>query len=140
MISSQKGRGFTFVELVAAIAVMAITIVPAMQYFTESMTLRRELERERVMVLLATQLVESQMAVVNSSFTTTQYVDTFASQGQPDIAYEITRSDLPAEGGIPNLLMAISVRVWSDDNNNLVLDANEAKVDLHTKMARSVES
>ncbi|MCZ6765458.1 MAG: hypothetical protein O7D32_00865, partial [bacterium] len=75
-----------------------------------------------------------------SSFTTTQYVDTFASQGQPDIAYEITRSDLPAEGGIPNLLMAISVRVWSDDNNNLVLDANEAKVDLHTKMARSVES
>lgn len=140
MSLSRRHSGFTFVELIAAIALLAITIVPATQYFANSMKLRRELERDRAMVVLATQLAEAQMGAVYGSFTTADIVDTFASQGLSDVAYRISRSDSASYGGIPDTLMAIRVRVWTDDDGDLVLDANEAKVELYTKMARSVEN
>ena len=114
MSPSQRHRGFTFVELIAAIALLAITIVPATQYFANSMKLRRDLERDRAMVLLATQLVEAQMCTAYGSFTTAYVVNTFASQGLPDVAYKIRRSDSAYYDGIPDLLMTIRVRVWTD--------------------------
>ena len=139
MSSRQHHRGFTFVELIAAIAVLAITIVPATQYMADSMTLRRRLERERVMVILAIQQIEQQMAVINGGFTTAQETGRFTPQGHPKIAYERIRTDATTQGGIPGLLMGITVRVWSDGNGNLVRDAGEPMVELHTKMARSIE-
>ena len=135
----QKRRSFTFAELIAAIAVMAITIVPATKYLTDSMTLRRRLERDRVLLTLAIQTIEQQMAVVNGGFTTTHETGTFAAQGLADIAYEIDRTDAAGQGGIPDLLMVIAVKVWSDDDADVLHDANEASVELHTKMARSIE-
>ena len=47
MSVQRNRRSFTFVELIAAIAILAITIVPATQYLAGSMTLRRRLERRR---------------------------------------------------------------------------------------------
>jgi len=55
------------------------------------------------------------------------------------VAYEVVRTDAAGEGGIPNLLMVIHVRVWSDDDGDLIFDATESDVELHTKMARSIE-
>ena len=134
-----KRRGFTYVELIAAIAVLAIAIVPATQYLTESMTYRRYLERSRALGILATQTIENQMAVINGGFTTANVTGTFASQGFPEVAYKVVRTDAASEGGIPNLLMVIHVRVWSDDDGDLIFDATESDVELHTKMARSIE-
>jgi hypothetical protein len=128
------------VELIAAIVVLAICIVPATKYLADSMTLRRELETDRVLVMLAIQTIEQQMAVINGGFAAAQKSGTFATQGLPEIAYEIVRTDAASAGGIPDLLMAISVRVWHDENGNLSADSNEAAVEVHTKMARSVES
>ncbi len=133
-------RGFTLVEVIAATAILAICIVPATKYLADSMTLRRELERERTLVILAIQTIEEQMAVINAGFTTAQQTGTFASQGFPEIAYEIVRTDQATDGGIPGLLMTIAVSIWSDDNGNLLLDSDEAVVELHTTMARSIES
>lgn len=132
-------RGFTFVELIAAIFVLAVTLVPATQFLAKSMTLRRELERDRNMVLLAIQTIEEQMSVINGGWTTAQQTGTFASQGLPNLAYEIVRSDAATDGGISDLLMAIIVRVWSDDDGDQQIDAGESVVELQTKMARSVE-
>ena len=140
MTIRRRQRGFTFVEVIAATAILAICIVPATKYLADSMTLRRHLETDRTLVLLAIQTIEEQMAVINAGFTIAQESGTFASQGLPEIAYEVVRSDASAGGGIPDLLMAISVRVWSDENGNLVHESNEAMVELHTKMARSIES
>ena len=140
MSVQQERRSFTLVELIAATALLAICIVPATQFLTDSMTLRRRLERDRVLVMLAIQTIERQMAVINAGFTTAQETGTFASQGMAEIAYEIVRTDALAEGGIPALLMAITARVWDDGNANLLLDSNETVVELHTKMARSIES
>ncbi len=139
MSVQRNRRSFTFVELIAAIAILAITIVPATQYLAGSMTLRRRLERNSVMVVLAIQTIEQQMAVINGGFTTAQETGTFAAQGHTEIAYERIRTDATAQGGIPDLLMVITVRVWSDDNSNVLLDAGESLVELHTKMARSIE-
>ena len=135
----QKRRSFTFAELIAAIAIMAITIVPATKYLTDSMTLRRRLERNRVLVTLAVQAIEQQMAVLNGGFTTTHETGTFAAQGLPDIAYEIDRTDAAGQGGTPDLLMVIAVQVWSDADGDVLHDVDEAAVELHTKMARSIE-
>lgn len=140
MIDQRTHRGFTFVELIAAITILGICIVPATKYLADSMTLRRNLERDRLLVMLAIQTVEEQMAVINAGFTTTQETGTFAGQGFSEIAYEIIRTDASAQGGIPDLLMAITVRVWADEDSDLLLDAGEAVVELHTKMARSIES
>lgn len=140
MTIQRQRRSFTFVELIAATVVLAICIVPATKYLADSMALRRELEIDRTLVLLAIQTVEQQMAVINGGFTAAQETGTFASQGLPEIAYKIVRTDAASAGGIPGLLMAIAVRVWHDENGDLALDSNEAAVELHTKMARSVES
>ena len=140
MIVRKRHRAFTFVELVAATVILAIAIVPATQYLTDSMTLRRRLERDGYMVALAIQTIEQQMAVINGGFTTTQVVDTFAAQGLPEIAYEVTRTDSTIDGGIPDLVMVITVRVWADTNANLTVDPGESVVELNTKMARSIES
>lgn len=131
-------RSFTFVELIAAITVLAICIVPASKYMTDSMTVRRGLERDRILVTLAIQTIEEQMALMNADFISAQQTGSFAAQGLPDYAYEVVRTDAPAQGGLPEQLMAITVRVWSDENGNVVRDATESVVELHTKMARSV--
>ncbi len=81
-----KRRGFTFVELIAAIAVLAIAIVPATQYLTESMTYRRYLERSRALGILAIQTIENQMAVINGGFITGNDTGTFAPQCYPTVA------------------------------------------------------
>ncbi len=135
-----RRRGFSFVELIAATAVLAIVIVPATELLADSMALRREMERNRTMVLLAIRTVEEQMSVINAGFTTAQQFGTFASLGLPEIAYQIIRDDQTSAGGIPDTLMAITVRVWSDDDADVVHDSDETVVELHTLMARSVES
>ena len=140
MIRGKRHRAFTFVELVGASVILAIAIVPATQYLTDSMALRRRLERDGYMVALAIQTIEQQMAVINGGFTTTQEVGTFASQGLPEIAYEVTRTDATIEGGTPDLVMVITVRVWADTNANSTVDPGESVVELNTKMARSIES
>lgn len=132
-------NGFSYVELIAAIMILTITIVPATQYLTESMALRRRLERNGALIVLAIQTTEEQMAAINSGFTTSQTSGTFAAQGFPEFAYEYIRTDATSDGGVPDLLMAIIVRVWADDDGDVVLDSDESVVTLHTKMARSVE-
>ncbi len=132
-------RSFTFVELIAATAVLAITIVPATKYLADSMTLRRRLERDRVMVILAIQTIEQQMAVINGGFTTTDEKGTFASQGSPTLAYRVRRRDASNRGGIPGLLMVIEVEMWEVTDGVLHRDPYESRFKLYTKMARSIE-
>ena len=132
--------GFSFVELIAATAVLAIVIVPATQLLAKSMTQRREMERRRIMTLLAIRTIEEQMSVINAGFTTAQQSSTFAALGLAEIAYEITRTDAVSAGGIPDLLMAIIVKVWFDEDGDVTLDSGETVVELRTLMARSVES
>lgn len=136
----RQRRGFSFVELIAATAVLAIVIVPATELLAESMTQRREMERRRIMTLLAIRTVEEQMSVINAGFTTAQQSGTFAQLGLGEIAYEITRSDSISAGGIPDSLMVIIVKVWFDEDGDVTLDSGETVVELHTLMARSVES
>jgi len=135
-----KRSGFTFVELVASMTILAIAIVPASKYLTDSMTLRRGLEWNDVMLSNAIMTIEQQMATVNGSFTTTQESGTLATRGFANLGYDIVRSDSAATGGITGLLMSIKVRVWLDENSNQVLDTGERVVELQTKMARSVGS
>ena len=136
----QQRRGFSFVELIAATAVLAIVIVPATQLLAESMTQRREMERRRNMTLLAIRTIEEQMSVVNAGFTPTQQSGTFATLGLAQIAYQITRTDSASAGGIPDLLMSITVKVWFDEDGDVTPDSSETLVELRTLMARSVES
>ena len=119
--------------------VLAITIVPATKYLTESMATRRRLERNGVLVALAIQTIEQQMAVINGGFTTTQTSGNFSAEGFPEFAFELIRTDSTSEGGIPDLVMAVTVRVWADDDGDLMLDPDESVVEFNTKMARSVE-
>lgn len=140
MIPNARRRAFTFVELVAAIFILGICIVPATQYLTASLTLRRGFERDRILTTLAIQTIETEMARVYGAFEIGTETGTFAASGFPDFAYQITRTDASAQGGIPGLLATISVQVWSDDDNDSVLDASEADVAFYTKVAWSFES
>lgn len=133
-------RCFTYLELIAAIVILAITLVPASRFLTDSMTARRHLERDRILVILATQVIEEQMAAINDTFTTTDEEGTFVAQGLPEIAYRKRRRDASDQGGIPGLLMVIEVEVWEDKNGDLRRNNGETRVRLFTKMARSIES
>lgn len=138
MKTNNHYSAFTFVELVAAIFILTIVIVPATKHLADSMTMRRELEVNRKMTILAVQAIEEQMTVVNNNFVFVNESGNFSLQGMPEFAYQHIRSDTYASGGIPDLLMTITVKIWHDKNNDLIQDAAEPLVELHTIMARSI--
>jgi hypothetical protein len=76
------------------------------------------------------------MSVVAATWTTGTDSGDFAVDGHANIRYTIIRSDNPASGGITNRLMSVSVTTYSDDDADDVLDANEMRTILTTKIAR----
>lgn len=139
MTRRRRHRSFSFIEVIASTTILAITIVPATQYLADSLTVRRRLERDRHMVVHAIAIIERQMAAINGGFTTANQSGSLAADGYPDLAFQIVRTDVAAAGGVPGLVMSISVKVWNDVDADLVHDAGERSVELHTLMARSLE-
>jgi prepilin-type N-terminal cleavage/methylation domain-containing protein len=137
-IIRKQTRGFSLVEMIAATALVAGTLAPALAVMRDAMTTSREASRRILLANYATSLLESAAALAMQNWTTSTTSGNLASDGQPSLRYTVTRSDAPASGGLTGRLMHIQVTVYDDANGNSARDTSELAVSLRTKVAKLV--
>jgi len=121
-------------ELIAAATIIATALVPALRVMGESLRISRELEIGALMTSACVSRLEHEMAKSAASWDLANSSGDLAAEGQASVKYTVVKGDSVAEGGIPDTLMAITVTVWNDRNENDVLDAGEPSVTYGTKI------
>ncbi len=119
-----------------AVALLAGTLVPALRLMRQSLERSRDVERRNLIVNLAAYKLEEEMAIVSSAWSTGSVSGNFATTGNAELSFSITKSDSSSGGGIPNRLMAIESTVWHDANGNSVRDSGESYVRLASKVSK----
>ncbi len=128
--------GHTMVELVAATSLMAVALVPTLALIRDSTELSREIETRYKLATLCVSKLEEHLAEAAASWTTTSSSGDFSGTGQATIHYEADRSDAVIDGGILDQLMAVTITVWEDADNDDVRDTGELQVTFNSKIAK----
>jgi hypothetical protein len=131
-------RAYSLLEVVLASAICASALVPALAVLRDGIALGDIIDTRHLLLTYGVSKMEEQLAIVGASWTTGTAAGDFASDGQPNIRFSVTRSDSPASGGITNQLMNVAVTTYSDENANDVMDASEMRSTFTTKVAKSV--
>lgn len=129
-------RGHTLLELVAATALLTITLVPALRILRDTLANSRKTETLGILTTLCADKMEQYLALTGADWQETTATGDFAALGYPGYAYRVERSDELADGGIPGRLMAITATTFDDQNSSGTLDAGEPRVQFWTKLAR----
>ena len=129
-------RGFSLVEMMAAIALMAGTLAPALVVMRDAMAVSRECVRRSLVANYAVQVLESQAALVMQNWTSGTVTGDFAADDDATIKYSAVKSDSPASGGLTNRLMHIQVTAYDDKDGDSAPDSNEVKASIRTKVAK----
>jgi hypothetical protein len=129
-------RAFSLVEMVAATALMAATLAPALAVMRDAMAVSREGVKRNLLANYAMKVLEEQSALVMQNWTGGTATGNFASDGNSTLRYIATKSDAPASGGLTNRLMHIQVTTFEDANGNSAADASELKINFRTKVAK----
>jgi hypothetical protein len=122
--------------MIAATALVAGTLAPALAVMRDAMAASRESARRNLLATYAVQSLEYAAGITMQTWTTGTAAGNFATEGHAAIRYVLTRSDDPASGGLTGRLMHVQVTVFDDANGNATLDANEVNVRFRTKVAR----
>jgi hypothetical protein len=138
MSARRSTNGYSLLEVVLAAGICASALVPALAYMRDSVKLGEIIDKRHLMMIYGVSKLEEQMAIVAATWATGTVSGDFAADGHANIRFTVTRSDAPANGGITNRLMAISVTTYSDDDADDILDANEMQTVLTTKIAKLV--
>jgi type II secretory pathway pseudopilin PulG len=134
--ASLRRRAFSLVEMIAATALVAGTLAPALAVMRDAMAASRESARRHLLANYAVQALEQNAGATMQNWTTGTATGNFAADGHPAIRYVLTRSDDLADGGIDDRLMHVQVTVFDDVNGNATHDANEIAVRFRTKVAK----
>jgi len=130
------GRGFSLLEMVAASALMASILVPALAVMRDAMAKGRDLGRRNLLANYAASILEEQAAVGAAGWVNETVTGSYTADGYPDIRYSVVKSDDPADGGITSQLMHVQVTVFDDADQDTVADADELQVLFRTKIAK----
>ena len=129
-----SNRGFTFLEILAAIAIMTIALIPIMRYTPAAIAAARKIERQNQSVFLAQDKIDearSRMLGSNPDYGFDHDYTTGATAfSSPFTGYKYTISDNYAED-----IKILNVTVWFDEDQDNVLDSGEPNVSLDTKIA-----
>ena len=129
-------NAFTLLELIAAAALVAGTLVPATAIMRRAMELSRDATQRNLLGIYAVRVLETQSAQAMRNWTNATVTGDFSAEGYSSIRYTATRSDDPANGGIIGRLMHIQATIYDDANGNAALDAGEVQVAFRTKVAK----
>lgn len=131
---------FSLLEVVLASALCAAALVPALVIIRDSIAQAREIDIRHQLLLYGVGTLESQLAAVAALDAawpgTAPSPGSFASEGQPNMHYIVTWSDNPANGGLTNRLMNVTVTTYYDEDGDGVQDAGEPSVTLNTKIGK----
>jgi hypothetical protein len=131
-------RAYSLLEVVLASAICATALVPALAVLRDGIALGDIIDTRHLILTYGVSKMEEQLAIIGATWTTGTAVGDFASDGQPNIRFSVTRSDSALSGGITNQLMNVSVTTYSDDNGNDVMDTSEMRTTFTTKVAKLV--
>jgi Tfp pilus assembly protein PilV len=123
-----KAKGFTFVEVLASILILAGTIVPFIQYAADNLAMSMEIERRVKSTLLAEGEMEKIKNVLRKSFET-DFTYWPSSLGDSYLASR-TSTD------VSSTLKIIGVSVGYDADKNGSLGTDEIMVTLTTQYAK----
>jgi len=119
-----------------AASLTALAIVPALSVMRDSIDLGTSLDTQNMITTLCVAKLEEHLALAAATFVATNESGDFSSDGFGQLRYRVTRSTAAADGGIPDQLMAVTVTVWNDADNNSVQDADESSLTLASKIAK----
>jgi hypothetical protein len=122
--------------MMAATALVAGTLAPALLVMRDAMSLSREAIQRNLVANYAAQVLEGQAALVMQNWSNGTITGNFAADGYATIKYSAVKSDAVASGGLVNRLMHIQVTAYEDRDADSVADANEVKVTIRTKVAK----
>ncbi|MGQ9608145.1 MAG: type IV pilus modification PilV family protein [bacterium] len=129
--------GFTLIEVLLALVILSIAIIPLMQIFPQASLIATDSQRETRIGFLAQQKLEQVKGQVLSYFFG-DYNESATAFPSPDSDFKYTVSYFTASGDDGNQIKSIKVRVWYDDNDNNIVDGNENMIELTTKVSRRV--
>lgn len=122
--------------MIAATALTAGTLAPALAVMRDAMAASREGVQRRLIANYAASALEGQAALVMQNWATGAVTGNFAADGYATLKYSAVKSDAPANGGLTNRLMSIRVTAFQDADGDSVADAGELQITVRTKVAR----
>lgn len=128
--------GYSLVEVVAAIALMSATLIPAMQLVRRGIEVGIEGDRRALLATYGVSQLEQQEAAVAASWLTGSLAGDYSADGHPDIRFQTLTSDDPLSGGVTGVLMDLRTTVYYDENGNDALDGDELQTQFRTKLGR----
>ncbi len=129
-------RAYSLVEVVAATALMAGTLVPAMQLVRLGIQKSAETDRHQLLSLYAASQVEQRLASTAMTWASASYSGDYAADGHPDIRYDTVCTDDPLSGGLTDQLMDIRTTVYDDANGDDALTPGERSCSFRTKIGK----
>lgn len=123
-----KKKGFTFIEVIASVLLLAVIIVPFIQYAADNLTMSLEIERRVTSNLLAEVEMEKIKNVLRKSFET-DFTAWSSSLGNNYFASR-TSTD------VSSTLKIVEISVGYDTDKNSSLGTDEITVTLTTKYAK----
>lgn len=128
--------GYSLVELIAASAILATTLTPALELVRDGIELSQESVQRQILAMYAVSQVEEHLALSAATWATGSYSGSLATDGHSSLRYDTFCSDSPADGGVEDRLMTILSTTYYDDNGDTVLSAGELSCTFQTKLAR----
>ncbi len=122
-------RGFTLIEVLAAIILIAAALIPIMIITTQ--IIEKSLKDEhltKIIFLAEGKIEDTKRSVVNNFAASVD--ETATAFDSPDEKYKYTVSDDEASD-----IKVVQVSVWYDENDDDALDSNESNITLDTKVA-----
>ncbi len=137
--AEEKPRiGFSLLEMMAATALVASTLVPALSLIRDAMAQSREMNRRNLLANYAVRILEEQTALAATNWTNATVTGDFSSDGYTSLRYTATKSDAVVDGGLVDRLMHIRVTVYDDADGNSSVGTNELQINFRTKVAKLV--
>ena len=132
-MSHMNENGFTMLEILAAVAILSIVIVPLMGLMASAPLLHAKQEQQvRAAFLAQLKLEEVKNKIIYDNDFTNDYDESATAFPAPDLKFKYTVDD-PESGD----LKTVTVQVWYDENDTgNTPDVGEQSVKLETKVAR----
>jgi hypothetical protein len=138
MRTRRAKNAYSLLEVMMASTICASALVPALAFMRDGMTLATTIDTKHMLLTYAVSKMEERLAVIAATWAEGTTGGDFAADGHANVRYTVTCSDSPANGGIDDRLMAISVTTYSDDDNDDTMDAAEARITVTTKISKLV--
>ena len=122
--------GYTLLEVLLAISIMSIALIPLMEMLPQALLLDAQLEREAKAAFLAQRKLEEVKSKAIYDFDQ-DYTESATAFPSPDSAFKYTVSD---DQGAE--IKEIAVNVWYDKDGNGSAGSDEEQIELNTKIAK----